>query len=118
MEYEFRTRCGLFISRSTKENKYMAAKLSRRKYAVAVKGLNQIINSPTTGVDKKLKAIELLLNLHERHDRMQERTEARERKAAGLPDEPEEETVGEAPSAEELKANLERAEIDRVLGRA
>jgi DNA anti-recombination protein RmuC len=96
----------------------MAAKLSRRKYAVAVKGLNQIVNSPTTGVDKRLKAIELLLNLHERHDRMQERAEARERKAAGLPDEPvdEETTVEKAP--EVSGADLERQRINQILGRA
>jgi hypothetical protein len=92
------------------------AKLSRRKYAVAVKALNQIISSPTTGVDKKLKAVEMLLSLHERHDRMQERAEARARKDAGLPDEPadEETTVEVAP---ELSADdLERQRINEALG--
>jgi hypothetical protein len=97
----------------------MAAKLSRRKYAVAVRGLNQIINNDKAGTDKKLRAIELLLSLHERHDRMQERAEARVRKDAGLPDEPEE-NVEQVPelSEEELKAQCEREAIDRILGRS
>lgn len=92
-----------------------AAKLSRRKYAVATKALNQIIGRENTSVDKRLRAIELLFNLHERHDKMAARAQAIARKDAGLPDEPEE-TVEQTP--EELKANLERAEIDRILNRA
>ena len=100
----------------------MAAKLSRRKYAVATKALNQIISREATPVDKRLKAIELLFNLHERHDKMVARAEARARKDSGLPDEPvDEETVEETSpllSEEELKAQQMRLEIDRVLGRS
>jgi hypothetical protein len=94
----------------------MAAKLSRRKYAVATKALNQIIGRENTPVDKKLRAIELLFNLHERHDKMQARAEAQARKEAGLPDEPvdEETTVEKAP---ELSAeDIERTRINEVLG--
>jgi hypothetical protein len=96
------------------------AKLSRRKYAVATKALNQIIGREATPVDKRLRAIELLFNLHERHDKMQARAEARARKEAGLPDEPEEETVEEAPELSEEELSPEEREyrsINALLGR-
>jgi hypothetical protein len=95
----------------------MAAKLSRRKYAIATKALNQIIGRENTPVDKRLRAIELLFDLHERHDKMQARAEARARKEAGLPDEPDEETpVEETP--EPSPEDFERQRINELLGRA
>ena len=94
----------------------MAARLSRRKYAVATKALNQIIGRENIPVDKRLRAIELLFNLHERHDRMQERVErAKARAEAGLPPEPVEhpDAVGTTKTAETIE-QTEAAEGARL----
>jgi len=78
------------------------ARLSARKYGVAVKALNEMIGNEKIGVVRRLKALDLLLDLYRRYDAMVERKErAQARKEAGLPPE----TV--AIPAEEVQARID-----------
>ena len=78
------------------------ARLSARKYGVAVKALNEMIGNEKIGVVRRLKALDLLLDLYRRYDAMVERKErAQARKEAGLPPEPMEVATNLEPSAEE-----------------
>jgi hypothetical protein len=55
-------------------------KLSRRRYGIAVRALNDVIASKTTSTARRLKAVEMLLGLYERHDRQTERRDAATRR--------------------------------------
>lgn len=46
----------------------MPARLNRRRYRECVNALKQIISSPRTPPQRKLRAVETLLGIYDRHD--------------------------------------------------
>ena len=91
----------------------MATRLNRKRYTIATKALNNMIASEKTGTARRLRAIELLLGLYERHDRYEERrAQVQARKDTGLPELPAEAGIDvttdggteSAPASAEAKA--------------
>lgn len=87
----------------------MATRLNRKRYTIATKALNNMIASEKTGTARRLRAIELLLGLYERHDRYEERrAQIQTRKDAGLPELPlvaeTEPEIQDAPASAEARA--------------
>jgi hypothetical protein len=97
----------------------MATRLNRKRYTIATKALNNMIATEKTGAARRLRAIELLLGLYERHDRYEERrAQVQARKDAGLPELPAEaETdVGPGAGTETAPASAEAKALEFLEG--
>ena len=60
----------------------MPARLNRRRYREAVSALKEIIANQKTPAQRRLRAVETLLSIYDRHDRSEERKESRKRSEA------------------------------------
>jgi hypothetical protein len=102
----------------------MAVKVSR-KYDALVKFLKETVANERMSINTRMSAATKLDSIYARHEEREEkeairkeRAEARVRKEAGLPDEPEE-TVEETPeqTPSQLAEERERQQINELLGR-
>ena len=57
-------------------------RLNRRRYRESVNALKQIISDPKTPPVRKLRSIEVLLSIYDRHDRTEQQKESRRELAA------------------------------------
>jgi hypothetical protein len=102
-----------------------------REYGELTEFLRKTVANPKATVKLRMQAATRLDDLFARHEMLEEkaaaRAERRELRALGLnapiprkkgEETTVEETVAQTPSPEELRRNLERLEIDRVLNRA
>jgi hypothetical protein len=75
----------------------MPARLNRRRFKEAVSALKEIISNPKTPAQRRLRAVETLLSIYDRHDRTEAAKDAR-RRSAGTPSEPATPDSQEQPS--------------------
>lgn len=57
----------------------MPARLNRRRYRECVNALKEVVGNPKTPPQRKLRAIETLLGIYDRHDRTEQQKEQRRR---------------------------------------
>lgn len=87
----------------------MPARLNRRRYREAVTALKEIIGNPKTPAQRRLRAIETLLGIYDRHDRTEARKEAAKRVAI------EGTLTRDADTAEAAAPESTEEKIDRFL---
>lgn len=85
----------------------MSARLNRRRYREAVAALKEIISSPKTPAQRRLRAVETLLGIYDRHDRTEAAKEARKR-PTDTQNSPENPELAEAPAVPETAEEAAR----------
>jgi Mn-containing catalase len=100
----------------------MPARLNRRRYREAVAALKELISNPKTPPQRKLRAIETLLGIYDRHDRTEAARESRKRSAEGPSSPATGEPQGQQPPAplspedalEQARKYLQRTKAEQI----